>query len=202
MSLNSALSHPLPGVFGQLLHLWSFDPALVTFRFDPPANEASWEGLKGGEHCLRYLTREYTAKLVGGAVGQDMMKLCKDTPAEIHGRLLFTDFCQDLGFGRGIWGFWAVDFEEPDCETKWGDFVDLGCAMEIDGGNTYRRIESQLENLQSGSSWQIMCVTTPADINGRHFASPDTCYNSLTSGTYGVWDLTDSSCGGDSEQSG
>ncbi|KDR70570.1 hypothetical protein GALMADRAFT_879032 [Galerina marginata CBS 339.88] len=114
-----------------------------------------------------------------------MMKLCKDTPVEIHGHLLFTDFCQDLVRLRSRHlGILAVGFDEPDRETEWSDFVDLGCAVEIDGGNTYRRIESQLENLQSGSSWQIMCATTPADINGRHFASPDTCYNSLTSGTY------------------
>lgn len=60
--------------------------------------ETAWYGLKGGEHCLRYATREYTAKLIGdpAATNQDMMKLCKSTPTVIHGRTLFTDFCQDL----------------------------------------------------------------------------------------------------------
>lgn len=56
----------------------------------------AWESLKGGEHCLRYATREYTARLLTNAIGQEAMKACKETPAEIHGRLVQTDFCQDL----------------------------------------------------------------------------------------------------------
>lgn len=56
----------------------------------------TWEGLKGGEHCLRYATREYTARLSTNAIGQEAMRACKETPTEIHGRLLQTDFCQNL----------------------------------------------------------------------------------------------------------
>lgn len=55
-----------------------------------------WEGLKGGEHCLRYGTREYTARLSTNAIGLEAMRACKETPIEIHGQLLHTDFCQDL----------------------------------------------------------------------------------------------------------
>lgn len=29
------------------------------------------------------------------------------------------------GLGRGVWGFWIMDFDEPVCETKWEKFVDL-----------------------------------------------------------------------------
>ena len=62
---------------------------------DGPANP-SWEGLKGGEHCLRYATREYTAKLINIPSGADALKTCRETPVGIHGASLFPDFCQDL----------------------------------------------------------------------------------------------------------
>jgi hypothetical protein len=62
---------------------------------DGPA-KPSWEGLKGGEHCLRYATREYTAKLVNIPSDADALKTCRETPVGIHGAALFPDFCQDL----------------------------------------------------------------------------------------------------------
>ncbi|PPQ78491.1 hypothetical protein CVT25_011832 [Psilocybe cyanescens] len=224
----------------KILRYWIYSLLLVhhtgisSMMAEPETEVISWYGLKGGEHCLRYATREYTAKLTGGpsvdTVGQgDMMKLCRDTPTVIHGQTLFTDFCQDLGFGRGVWGFWVVDFEESDCETKWGDFVDLvrylttfilranqppGMYISEWGSRrtfpsssfSFLRVKSQLENLPTGSSWQIMCATTPADIDGHHFGGPDRCHSSRQIiliwaplqpawGTYGVWDLTDGSCG-------
>lgn len=62
----------------------------------PATTPPVWEGLKGGEHCLRYATREYTARLSTNLMGKEAMKACKETPTEIHGRLVHTDFCQDL----------------------------------------------------------------------------------------------------------
>ncbi|CAA7268733.1 unnamed protein product [Cyclocybe aegerita] len=165
--------------------------------------QASWENLKGGEHCLRFATREYTARLSlsesanTAASRQEMMRACRDTPVEIHGRLLSTDFCQDLGFGRGVYGYWIVDFEEPDCLTQWGEFSDLGCTTSVSETGTplpFRRVESRLENLQPGSSWQIMCVTTPAEIYGQHFGSPAVCFNDKRAGVFGEWDMRDESC--------
>ena len=58
--------------------------------------EPSWEGLKGGEHCLRYATRQYTARLSDGPAGTDMIRTCRETPVTIHGEFLYADFCQDL----------------------------------------------------------------------------------------------------------
>ncbi|KAF5309130.1 hypothetical protein D9619_012785 [Psilocybe cf. subviscida] len=172
---------------------------LFTSPNEPPQTptsdvNAAWEYLKGGEHCLRYATREYTAllKTVDLPAGEDPMKACRDTPAEIHGVVLYTNFCQNLGFGRGIWGFWTVDFNEPDCETKWGQFDDLGCVD--DRSYPARRVESRLENLQSGSDWQFMCVTTPADINGHHYQTPMDCLNLGHSNILGLWDIPDNAC--------
>ena len=84
----------------------SDNPMIATV---PPA----WEGLKCGEHCLRYATREYTARLMTNAIGQEAMRACKETPAEIHGRLLLTDFCQDL-VRFWTWYFLVV----PDVNIK------------------------------------------------------------------------------------
>ncbi|KAF8805507.1 hypothetical protein BYT27DRAFT_7192541 [Phlegmacium glaucopus] len=159
-----------------------------------PSVPPVWERLKGGEHCLRYATREYTARLSSNAIGQEAMKACKETPTEIHGRLLLTDFCQDLGLGRGVWGFWIVNSDEPACETTWGNFVDLGCAENgLDMGSSSRRVEARLDNLQTGADWRIMCATTPADIHGRHFF-PAECFNLGRLGIFGAWDMQDTSC--------
>jgi len=32
------------------------------------------------------------------------------------------------GFGRGVYGFWTIAFEEPKCETRWGEFNDKVCS--------------------------------------------------------------------------
>jgi len=82
--------------FARRLSLYDIGFANVSDGRIVPAVPSVWEGLKGGEHCLRYATREYTARLSTNAVGQEAMRACKETPAEIHGQLLLTDFCQDL----------------------------------------------------------------------------------------------------------
>ncbi|PPQ76666.1 hypothetical protein CVT26_013959 [Gymnopilus dilepis] len=245
------LSHSFPvAVSSKTLRLWRFwlfgspsldyqvasaaaspadTPTLLNSSIVPTDTSvtATWENLKAGEHCLRYATREYTARLqvqvsddsfpeLPEPQAQDMLKLCRETPVRIHGRERWTSFCQDLGFGRGVWGFWVVDFEEPDCETTWGEFRDLvsmpisfvavvpsnifaqGCTPsltdESQDQTVVRRFSSHLENLQTGSNWQIMCTTTPADIEGHHFSTPLDCYRLARLGTYGVWDVADSSC--------
>lgn len=104
----------------------------------------SWEPLHSGEQCLRFATREYTSKLVTPGWpfnATEAMKACREIPFEIHGKALTTSWCQDLvsninfntfsfsrisqGAGRGVFGFWIVDFNEPECETRWGEFNDL-----------------------------------------------------------------------------
>ncbi|KAF9037078.1 hypothetical protein BJ165DRAFT_1353675 [Panaeolus papilionaceus] len=162
---------------------------------DPDTELATpkWENLRRSEHCLRYATREYTARLANAPNGADGFRACKMTPVVIHGREMHPTFCQDLGFGRGVWGFWSVDFDEPDCETRWGRFTDLSL-IDSDEAKPVRRMESKLNNLQPGSNWQIMCVTTPADIAGQHFATPAECMNAGQNGIFGLWEIKDRSC--------
>jgi hypothetical protein len=89
----------------------NFSDGRMTSAILPPA----WEGLKGGEHCLRYATREYTARLSTNAIGQEAMKACKETPTEIHGRLLQTDFCQNLVRYHQPWNFIPL----PDVDVEY-----------------------------------------------------------------------------------
>jgi len=63
---------------------------------DQFSTENVWVGMKGGEHCLRYATRQYTARISEVRGSDSAMKACKDTPVEIHNKVVFTDFCQDL----------------------------------------------------------------------------------------------------------
>jgi hypothetical protein len=65
-------------------------------KFD---SEYQWDNIKAGEHCLRYSTREYTSRLVqvrGDHDSIEAIKACRETPGEIHGRQLKSDWCQDL----------------------------------------------------------------------------------------------------------
>lgn len=36
----------------------------------------------------------------------------------------------------GVWGYWMIDFEEPACLTRWGDFKDMGCDPREDSSMT------------------------------------------------------------------
>lgn len=54
-----------------------------------------WETLVPEERCLRYGTREYTARLSNIPQGYDKMKGCRETEAEIHGNSVKPDYCED-----------------------------------------------------------------------------------------------------------
>ncbi|KAJ3537632.1 hypothetical protein NMY22_g5513 [Coprinellus aureogranulatus] len=136
--------------------------------------EATWEHLKGAQHCLRYATRQYTARLVNIPSGVPGVKACRETSALIHGVDILPHFCEDLGMAGGVWGYWIIDFEEPACLTSWGSFVDKGCDDQGTASMT-RRFEALLEHMQHGDNWQIMCATTPADLKGFHFPTPTMC---------------------------
>jgi hypothetical protein len=76
---------------------------------DQFSTENVWVGMKAGEHCLRYATRQYTARISEVRGSDSAMKACKDTPMEIHSKVLFTDFCQDLVRPRSYW-FISIDY--------------------------------------------------------------------------------------------
>ncbi|TEB23645.1 hypothetical protein FA13DRAFT_1639601 [Coprinellus micaceus] len=145
---------------------------------EPDTQRASWENLKGAEHCLRFATRQYTARLANAPSDVPAVKTCRETAADIHGVPILPHFCRDLGMAGGVWGHWVIDFEEPACLTKWGNFVDKGCDDQGESAMT-RRFEALLENMQDGENWQIMCATTPADIKGFHFPTPTMCERSV-----------------------
>lgn len=68
-------------------------------RFLLDEYEYAWDNIKPGEHCLRYATREYTARLLhvsGSSSPSEAMRACKETTIEIHGKVMKTDWCLDL----------------------------------------------------------------------------------------------------------
>lgn len=160
---------------------------------DDPLAEPTWENLKGAEHCLRFATRQYTARLLNVPSNTSSLQVCRQTPAEIHGITMVPHFCRDLGMASGVWGYWMIDFEEPACLTRWGDFKDMGCDPREDSSMT-RRFEAALENMQDGDDWRIMCTTTPADLRGFHFPTPTICERWDTEDIWGVWEVDDVAC--------
>lgn len=54
-----------------------------------------WETLVPDERCMKYGTREYTARLSNIPQGYNKMQGCRETEAEIHGNLIKPDYCED-----------------------------------------------------------------------------------------------------------
>ena len=39
----------------------------------------------------------------------------------------------------------------------------------------YQLYHSELQNLQGGEDWQVMCATTPGNMQGVHYNGPTSC---------------------------
>ncbi|KAF9445812.1 hypothetical protein P691DRAFT_244828 [Macrolepiota fuliginosa MF-IS2] len=156
-----------------------------------PLQPLIWENLKRGEHCLRYKTREYTAKSVGQNRGPAAMEECRRSRAQIHDIELRPTFCENLGTWSGIWGHWVVDFDEPDCETSWTTFEDQGC--QVTTGS--HRFTAKLDRWNRKDNWLIMCSTTPAEhtLHEKKLPVPSRCER-VKDVVIGTWDVPDRSC--------
>ncbi|KIM37987.1 hypothetical protein M413DRAFT_249252 [Hebeloma cylindrosporum] len=152
----------------------------------------TWEGLQGGR-CSRYETREYTAVLSHVPLGVDAMEVCRRKPIVVHGRSLLPSRCEDQGVCGRVTGHWEVDFNEPGCTTWWNRFDKKGCYAS--GLQLYH---SELQNLQQEDhdNWQVMCSTTPREINGVHWDGPTSCKDFGRRGVWpwGIWHVPDGSC--------
>ncbi|KAF9461015.1 hypothetical protein BDZ94DRAFT_1168507 [Collybia nuda] len=149
-----------------------------------------WEDLIPSQRCLSHGTREYTAKLVGIPWGYNYLSTCRETEAEIHGRSIRPQSCEERG-SDGVWAKWIIDFQEPTCTTWWSNLIDKGCTAP---GSRTRRYEQHLENIPWGDDWKVMCTSAPTDFLGHHFDSPTSCANWGRQGIFGYWDVRDSSC--------
>ncbi|KAJ7087656.1 hypothetical protein B0H15DRAFT_781230 [Mycena belliarum] len=151
----------------------------------------AWDGVQAEQHCARYSTRRYSARLANVPREYDPVKACRETAFEIHGRRIASPArCEDRGC-QGVFGHWDVDYSEPACIPHFDGFRDKGCTA---AGSGRRRIESRLWNLQSGDDWQDMCSSTPADFDHMHFDGPSMCENWGISGVWGYWDIEDKTC--------
>ncbi|KAJ6563585.1 hypothetical protein DFH09DRAFT_1035185 [Mycena vulgaris] len=150
-----------------------------------------WDGLRMEQRCLRHGARQYSARIYNVPRGYDPLQACTETSVEIHGLKIPTPTqCEDRGCG-GVFGHWTVDYSEPTCKTHFENFKDKGCNSS---GSGRRRIESRLENLQSGDDWRDMCSTTPADFRHLHFESPEMCEHRGIYGVWGIWMIEDQEC--------
>ncbi|KAJ7646517.1 hypothetical protein FB45DRAFT_890666 [Roridomyces roridus] len=151
----------------------------------------AWDGIVAGRTCLRYGTRQYTARIVNIPREYDPLKACSETEVDIHGvKMASPHWCEDRGC-NGVFGHWTVDSGEPSCATHFDYFKDKGCTTQ---GSGLRRIESHLEDLHSEVDWQEMCSTTPADFRQMHFDGPHICVNWGKYGTWGIWEIEDRGC--------
>ncbi|CAK5271592.1 unnamed protein product [Mycena citricolor] len=150
----------------------------------------SWTSPIPDAHCASYGARQWSSRITNVPRTYDPVQACMETAVEINGAWIRKpDFCEDRGC-NGVFGHWLVHHGESSCSSYFRSFVDKGCTA---GGSQLRRIESRLENVQSGDDWRVMCDTTPADFGGQHFDHPDMCEQSVW-GIWGNWFLHDQQC--------
>ncbi|KAF8815875.1 hypothetical protein BYT27DRAFT_7078771, partial [Phlegmacium glaucopus] len=135
-----------------------------------------WQDLQPSSRCLRYGTREYSAKLAQVPIGLDPLKECWKKSIDIHGQQLFPSRCDTQGMCGTVVGHWVVNFNEAVCVTWWAGYDNKGC---VERG--IHRYESILMNLQNGDDWHEMCATTPGHVQGRDFDGPTSCASWVSS---------------------
>ncbi|KAF8591071.1 hypothetical protein K439DRAFT_1402674 [Ramaria rubella] len=143
-----------------------------------------WE-TPSAQQCTSYNIREYSSRLMNIPWGDNWVEACNMTAVTIRDITLTSpDKCEDRGFWGGMHGYWYV-LEQPECVPFWGGFE-------------FERVTSRLWNINRGDDWDVMCSSTPAEINGIHYAAPDSCETKSVSvisyGIWGHWDVPDSKC--------
>jgi len=64
----------------------------------------TWSHLEGGDRCLSYNTKEYTAQLSNVPPGLDRLEACMATPIVIHGATLHKpDWCEVVCSTLFLW---------------------------------------------------------------------------------------------------
>lgn len=93
---------PAPDAFvGAITFAVSMVVLLIIFGlsqsgWDPTSQaDLRWEDLHPAETCLRHGTRVYTARLPYISRWYDRMSMCHENKADIHGRLMKPDYCED-----------------------------------------------------------------------------------------------------------
>ncbi|KAJ8521593.1 hypothetical protein ONZ45_g1777 [Pleurotus djamor] len=140
-------------------------------------------------HCRSWGTREYSAVLLNAPDTVDKLRLCAETKADIHGRMLFPQSCT-VHVDEGVVGHWIVDFEEAACSPSFTNVQDKGC---LNIGSWKRTFHAHLDGIQPGDDWRMMCSTAPADLAGHHFNAPSRCDDWGQHGIWGIFDIYDAS---------
>lgn len=155
---------------------------------------AYWSTPGESTDCAGYGTRLWIARLWNIPSGYDWTKACQESPIVINGvRFETPDECDDQGFAGGMIGKWYVSSADDDhCMPHWGSLGDDGC---VDFGK--HRWWARLWDIASGVDWYKMCATTPMEIDGTTYNSPDICDDQAWyGGEIGIWLVDDDACKG------
>ncbi|KAH9924857.1 uncharacterized protein B0H18DRAFT_1010480 [Fomitopsis serialis] len=145
----------------------------------------SWGQIESHQ-CVRYGTREYTARLAF-----NVKEACQHMPIAINGATISAPH-ECIMEGDALVSRWNIDQGEAACKPYWGKLYDKGC---IGWGSGKHRYEARLWDIHDGMDWMAMCTTTPADIRGHHLDAPTHCDNrGIFHGMVGMWDVDDYQC--------
>ncbi|ETW76309.1 hypothetical protein HETIRDRAFT_328004 [Heterobasidion irregulare TC 32-1] len=146
--------------------------------------------------CSAYGTMEYKARLWNVPPGSDWYQACIGMVQQIHGRTLEKpDRTCSFGPTRdGIWGYWRVGFDEPQCMTSWGGPWDKGCVRS--GG--VQLVEASLRGQKSEDDEFRMCWTTTGHLASMaaDLGFPNDCQQRgwAGGGMVSMWEIRDEKC--------
>ncbi|KAG5650348.1 hypothetical protein H0H81_012555 [Sphagnurus paluster] len=130
-----------------------------------------WKDIQGEPHCLANGRRKYTAQLANLPSTVDAMDACAATPVMINGITYDSPItCENQGYDN-ISGYWIAG-NETICAAYWDFVKPKDCTAPKSG---LRRIEAQLSVVHAGEDPEILCLTTPLEINGKTYDHPMAC---------------------------
>ncbi|KAH8094515.1 hypothetical protein BXZ70DRAFT_947824 [Cristinia sonorae] len=142
--------------------------------------------------CLAYNTRRYQAKLRNVPLGADWLQACMSTQVEIQGRTFSAPEKCEI-WGDDVYGYWIVDFDQPECQPRWADFTwQKGCLRPGIYG-----LEAPLWGQKQGDDVYQLCMTTPGYLAGYgDMGHPNYCERrgDRDIGMVGRWEVPDNNC--------
>ena len=94
-------------------------------REDRVPYDAFWDAISPAPACSAYGKREYSSTLQNIPEGWTAIDACMNMPVEIKGVAVRRPYrCAFVEGSSHIYGYWMVDWDEPDCRPWWYNYQD------------------------------------------------------------------------------
>ncbi|KAF9651191.1 hypothetical protein BDM02DRAFT_3091558 [Thelephora ganbajun] len=164
-------------------------------REDRVPQGAFWDPVWPAYDCRAYGKREYWGILRNIPEGWSAIDACMNMPVEIKGVTIRRPYrCTSIwNSWPQIYGYWMVDWDQPDCKPYYRDYQNAGCTSYKSGK---RRIEAQIVGINNKreQNWRLLCNSTPLVWDMITYTSPTHCEERAWGKKVAMWDVPDESC--------